>query len=93
MTEVTLKFTGHVRARMKADKIKFAFEGATLSDMLRALFEKYSVRDLVLDENDKVMAWSRILVNGRFSEFLGGLNAPVQPGDEIVIIRPYVVAC
>ncbi len=92
MTEVTLKFTGHVRARMKADRLDFAFEGGTLGDLLKALFTQHNLRDLVLDADDKVIPWSRLLVNGRFSEFLGGLNASVQPGDEIVIIRPYVVA-
>ncbi len=92
MTEVTLKFTGHVRARMKADRLDFAFEGTTLGDLLKALFAQCNLRDLVLDENDKIIPWSRVLVNGRFSEFLGDLRAPVQGGDEIVIIRPYVVA-
>lgn len=91
MTQVTLKFTGEVWSRMKTYRMNFAFEGTSLRDLLKALFRQYNLRDLMLDENDHIIPWSRVLVNGRFSEFIGDLGAPVGTGDEIVLIRPYLV--
>ncbi len=90
-TQVLLKFTGHVWSRMKTARMEFAFAGKTLGDLLEALFVQHNLRDLVLDDQDSIIPWSRIIVNGRFSEFLGNLNAPIQSGDEIVIVRPYLV--
>lgn len=91
MTQVTLKFTGDVWSRMKTFHMTFAFEGKTLREMLKALFQQYNVRDLVLDENDRIIPWSRIIVNGRFSEFAGDLNAPLHTGDEVTLIHPFFV--
>ncbi len=70
MTEVTLKFTGHVWSRMKTHRMNFAFEGTTLGELLKALFKQYNLQDLVLDANDRIIPWSRVIVNGRFSEFV-----------------------
>lgn len=92
MTQVTLKFTGEVWSRMKTYRMNFVFDGTCLADLLKALFKQYNLRDLMLDENDRIIPWSRVIVNGRFSEFLeGGLKTPVESGDEIVLIRPYLV--
>ncbi len=91
MTQVTLTFTGDVWSRMKTFRMTFAFEGMTLRDLLKALFQQYDLRDLVLDEDDRIIPWSRVIVNGRFSEFVGDLSAPVQTGDEVTIIHPFFV--
>jgi molybdopterin converting factor small subunit len=91
MTQVELKFTGEVWARMKAYHMNFSFEGRNVGDLLTALFKQYELRDLVLDENDRIIPWSRIIVNGRFSEFIGDLSAPVKTGDEVVLVRPFLM--
>lgn len=92
MRQVTLKFTGHVRERMGVDRVDFSFQGDTLGDLLEALFQKYALRDLILDESGNILPYSRVVVNGRFSYLVGEMRAPVREGDMIVLIRPYLVA-
>ena len=91
MTQVTLNFTGHVRSRMRTGKMAFAFRGSTLGELLKAFFEQYDVRELLLDEQDKPKPYARLVVNGRFSEFVGGLGALIQPEDTITLINPFFV--
>jgi molybdopterin converting factor small subunit len=91
MTDVTLKFTGDLWSRMKTFRMDYAFEGTTLRDLLKALCQQYNIRDLMLDENDRIIPWSRVIVNGRFAEFHGDLGIPVGTGDEVVLIHPYLV--
>ncbi len=92
VTRVTLKFTGEMRARAKIDRTEFAFEGETLRDLLMALFARCDVRDVLLDGNDQFIFRSGILVNGHSAKYLGGLNAPIQDGDEVIVIRPSIGA-
>jgi molybdopterin converting factor small subunit len=92
MTEVTLKFTGEVWARMHRYELEFAFEGATLADLLMALFAQYDLRELVVDGDDQLIPRSGILVNGRSAKYLGALAAPIRNGDEVIIMRPSVAA-
>ena len=88
MTQVTVKFTGEVWDRMGTGHVDFAFEGTTLGALLDSLFTRYNVRDLLLDEDGRVRFRSRITVNGRFSDTLGGMDTPVRDGDTIVLMRP-----
>ncbi len=92
MSDVTLKFTGHVRSRMGMDRMPFSFEGSTLGELLEALFVQHDLRDLLLDEADNVIPYSRIAVNGRFSYLIGDMDAPIKDNDLVVLIRPYAVA-
>lgn len=92
MTNVTLKFTGEVWARMQKYEMKFAFEGTTLGDLLNTLFARYNLRDLVLDAHGQFAFRSGILVNGRSAKYLGVFDAPIHPGDEVIIMRPSIAA-
>ena len=92
MTEVTLKFTGEVWARMQVYKLDFAFEGESLWDLLEELFARYNLRDVVLDENDQFVFRSGVLINGRSAKWLGGLSAPIRDGDEVIIMHPRIGA-
>ena len=92
MTTVQLKFTGNVRSRMGADRLKFSFEGDNLGQLLQAVFAQHDLEDLLLDEDGTIQPWSRVVVNGRFSYLVGDMNAPVNDGDMIVLMRPYAVA-
>jgi molybdopterin converting factor small subunit len=91
MTQVKLKFTGDVRSRMKADRMDFAFEGSTLA-LLEALFAVHNLRDLIFDETGNIKPWARVAVNGRFSYTIGDMSAPIQEGDLVALLHPYVVA-
>ncbi len=92
MARVTLKFTGNVQARMGAYQMDFSYEGTRLRELLDALLAKYALRDLLFDANGNLKPYARVLVNGRFSELLLGLDTPVCDGDTVVLIHPYAVA-
>jgi len=92
VTQVKLKFTGDVRSRMKADRMDFAFEGNTLGELLEALFATHNLRDLILNETGNIKPWARVAVNGRFSYTVGDMSAPIQEGDLVALLHPYVVA-
>jgi molybdopterin converting factor small subunit len=92
MTEVTLKFTGFVRKRMGTGRMTFVFEGDTLGDLLEAVLDRHDIRDLLIDETGGIRAHSRVVVNGRFSYLLGGMEAALKDGDVVVLMRPYAVA-
>jgi molybdopterin synthase sulfur carrier subunit len=92
LTKVTLKFTGDVRTRMGVNRMEFSFEGSRLRDLLEALFAHHDLRDLILDEEGKVLPYARVAVNGRFSYLIGDLEAPIREGDLVVLTKPYVVA-
>ncbi len=92
MTNVTLKFTGNVHARIGAFRMDFSFEGTKLRDLVNDVVARYDVRDLLLDESGDIKPYARVLVNGRFTEVLEGMDTPVHSGDTIVLIHPYAVA-
>ncbi len=92
MTVVRLKFTGEVWERMRKYEMQFAFEGATLGELLKTLFAQYDLRELVLDANDQLIFRSGVLVNGRSAKFLGVLKTPIHNGDEVIIMRPSVAS-
>ncbi|MCK4901579.1 MAG: MoaD/ThiS family protein [Anaerolineales bacterium] len=92
MISVRLKFTGLVRSRMGTDHMEYEFEGSTLGELLDALFNIHDLQDLLLDEDGTILPYSRVVINGRFSYLVGDMEAPIQDGDTIVFIRPYVVA-
>jgi molybdopterin converting factor small subunit len=92
VTRVTLKFTGEVWARMHNYRMDFAFEGATLADLLKALFAQYDLRDLVVDGDGQFIPRSGVLLNGRSVKYLGTLAALIRDGDEVIIMRPSVAA-
>ncbi len=73
-----LKFTGDVWLRMNTLRMDFQFEGETLGDLLDALFARYDLRDLMLDDARNIIPYSRIIVDGQFAENIGNLAAPVE---------------
>ncbi len=92
LTQVTLKFTGHVRSRMGCDRMEFSFTGHTLGALLNDLFAHYDLRDLILNEEGEVRPWARVAVNGRFSYLIGDMDAAIHDGDLVVLIHQYAVA-
>jgi molybdopterin converting factor small subunit len=46
----------------------------------------------VLDERDRFIFRSGILINGRSAKWLGGLSASIHNGDEVIIMRPSIGA-
>ncbi len=92
MADVTLKFTGNIHQRMGTFGMGFSFEGYSLRDLLNELLSQHNLQDLLMDETGQIRPYARVLVNGRFSEILGGLDTPVLDGDIVTLIHPYAVA-
>jgi molybdopterin synthase sulfur carrier subunit len=92
LTQVTLKFTGHVRRRMGRDRMEFVFCGHTLGALLSALFAHYDLQDLILNEEGEVRPWARVAVNGRFSYLIGDMDTSIHDGDLVTLIYQYAVA-
>ena len=88
MTEVTLKFTGEFWERAGRGSVDFSFEGNTLRELLSTAFARYNVRDILLDDNEQFVFRSGVMVNGRSARWIGGLNTPIQNGDEVILMRP-----
>ena len=87
MIEVTLKFTGEFWERA-GTSVNLSFEGSSLRDLLNTAFTHYNVRDILLNEQDQFVFRSGVMVNGRSARWIGGLNAPIQNGDEVILMRP-----
>lgn len=92
MATVTLKFTGNVYREMGTFGMNFTFQGNRARDLLEAFFDQHDLRKLLMNGDGELKPYARLLVNGRFSETIGGLDAPVQDGDTVVLIHPYAVA-
>lgn len=92
MANVTLKFTGNIHKRMGTFGMGFSFHGANLRDLLDGVMAQHNLRDLLMDDTGQIRPYARVLVNGRFSENLAGLDTPIQDGDTVTLIHPYAVA-
>lgn len=90
MTTATIKFTGNVRGRIGIGQMDFAFDGQNLGELLEALFARYDLRDVLLDLDGGLKPFARLLVNGRFSSSLQGMQTPIRDGDRVVLMRPYM---
>ncbi len=88
MTRVKLKFTGEIWDRMHGGHLDYEFSGTSLRDLLRSLFVRYPLQDLILDDAGNIRTRSRVTVNGRFSDTLLGMATLIAEGDVIVLMRP-----
>ncbi|MBI3761915.1 MAG: MoaD/ThiS family protein [Chloroflexi bacterium] len=64
-----------------------------MREFLPALTQAYNVADLLLNPDGiSTKPYSRLVVNGRFFELVGGLDAPIRDGDVVTLMRPYAPA-
>ena len=89
MVQLDVRFMSIARMRAGVSRVDFESSGETLREVLRQISEKYRMGDIILAENGEVRSWARVLVNGRFHEFVGGLNALLRDGDRVAVIYPY----
>jgi len=90
-THVTIKFASFFRSRVGQSLTAFSFEGDTLSQLLDALVTQYDISDLLLNEGE-IRQYVRVVINGRFSYLVGGLEAHIPQDAMIVLLHSYVVA-
>jgi molybdopterin converting factor small subunit len=93
MTRITLKFIGEFWGRVGFGHADFAFEGNTVREFLPAVTQAYNVSDLLLNPDGvSTRPSSRLVINGRFFELVGDLDAPIRDGDVVTLMRPYAPA-
>ena len=62
-------------------------EDPTLKDLLTLLRDSYSLPEKLFDGED-ITKYLFILINGRLSSLLGGVDAILKDGDEIALLPP-----
>ncbi len=62
-------------------------EGATIAQLVADLDRRYpGIRDRICDESGQVRRFVNMFVNGEDIRFLGQLETPLKPGDEVSIV-------
>ena len=84
-TRFTLKFTNLFRKRLGISLTEFTFKGSTLRQLIPALLEQYEIEDLMI--KDGVLRSNvRVVIDGRYSYLLGGLDAHIRDGAMVVLV-------
>lgn len=89
MAKYVVRFLGMLRVKTGEDVIQLELpDEATVEQLLKRLEEMFpNLGDFLSFE-----AYSKgridVLVNGRSSSWIGGLNARIRPSDEILVVPP-----
>ena len=68
-------------------ELSLEVEGATLTDALAALWLAHlGLRDRIIDEQGRPRQHMNIFINNDNSRDVGGLAAPINDGDEIMVV-------
>ena len=86
LTSVMVKFTSHFRARAGIIQTEFAFKGDTLRQFIPALLQEFDIGDLLM-KDDELKPHTRVVIEGRFSDLIGGWDAPIPDGSMVVLIH------
>jgi len=90
MVEVTVKFMSIPRQRTGTGSVEFVSSGRTLRSVLKEIVDSYRIADIILTESGEIRPYTRILVNGRSYQFIGGLDAELHDGDTVALIYPWI---
>ena len=85
MTEVTVRILP-VPREVGKNKIGVRTDGGEVSHLLERICQLYDLRSRLFDENDQLLY--KVLINGRDMALLGGLEAPLKDGDEVMVFLP-----
>jgi len=84
--KVSVLFFAQLRELSGVREAEFSLvEGSRLSDLVNQVHQQYG--SAFKKEMDNI-AGLRILVNGREYELLGGMDAPLQEGDNVALLPP-----
>jgi molybdopterin converting factor small subunit len=89
MVHVTSVFMSIARQRAQTAGEEFESKEERLRQVLEEIVGRFRIADIVYDDRREVRPWTRVLVNGRSHEFLGGLDIDLHDGDRIAIVYPY----
>lgn len=84
-TRLTLKFTNLFRKRLGISLTEFTFKGSTLRQFIPALLEQYEIEDLLIKDGE-LRSNVRVVIDGRYSYLLGGLDAHIPDGATVVLV-------
>ena len=84
-----MKFMSIARQRAGLGSVELTSEANKLKDVLKTIIVSYKLADIILTKNGEVKPWTRVLVNGRSQEFIGGLDLELRDGDTVALIYPY----
>lgn len=83
---IEVLFFGQLRELTSANRMTAVVkDGASLADLIDHLGEEYGVA--FRQKMDSVQGL-RILINGREYKLLGGMDAPLQDGNTVVLLPP-----
>lgn len=91
LTQVTLKFASHFRARVGQSQTQFSFKGHTLREFIPSVLEQFDVADLLM-AGDEFKPNVRVIIDGRYSYLLGGWDAHIPDGAVVVLIYAYGIS-
>jgi molybdopterin synthase sulfur carrier subunit len=85
LTRIMLKFTNLFRKRLGISLTEFTFKGSTLRQFIPALQEQFEIEDLLIKDGE-LRSNVRVVINGRYSYCLGGLDAHIPDGAMVVLV-------
>jgi len=89
MVRIIVKFLSILHQRAGTGRIEIIVAVPQLRAALCEVVEKYDIRDVIFTETGEIKPWTRVLVNGRSHEFVGGLDSALHEGDTIALVFPY----
>ena len=84
LTRVALRFTTDLRARVGQNEVEFAYKGNTLRELMKAIADQFDVADLLI-AGEELRPYVQVVINGRFSYTVGGLEAEIPDGASVVL--------
>jgi molybdopterin synthase sulfur carrier subunit len=85
LTRIMLKFTNLFRKRLGISLTEFTFKGSTLRQFIPALQEQFEIEDLLIKDGE-LRSNVRVVIDGRYSYLLGGLDAHIPDGAMVVLV-------
>jgi molybdopterin converting factor small subunit len=85
LTRVSLRFTTDLRKRLGKNHTEFVYDGKTVRDLLRAVSQQFEVADLLM-AGDKPLPFVQVVINGRLSYTVGGLDSRIPDGATVTLI-------
>lgn len=84
---VAVKFYATIKNVTKTSEAFVEMEKGTIGDIMNILADKYGkdFREIVLDKNGGISKNIKMLLNGKYIDYIDGLNSPVGDGDAIYL--------
>jgi sulfur-carrier protein len=82
---VTVKIPTQLRPATDGDAVA-SVDGGTVGEVLDALFDRYEELGDRISDDGGLRRFVNVYIGGEDIRFLGGLQTPVQDGDEVTIL-------